>query len=475
MWRPVHHKIIAQLADGLTTFLSFFVAYYLWGLLKRTFPQWAHGPEIKLEGEYVILIAVAAWTAVIIFNVQKAYSYQRFTSFMTEVQIVLKTIIIWWLLLISAMFMCRQVYVPRTLLVMLAVVNFCLLTCEKYCLFGVAKIIRHRGKNRKTVLIVGTGDQTKRFVETIQKHFSWGLDIKGFLDAAQENVGKEMFGKKILGTINDISRVLHAYPVDEVIITVSTRRMEEIRGVLEICAQEGVQARIVSNFLGKIAKQIRTDVIYQLPIISVSYVPDHKAALALKRMFDLLVSALLLILLAPLLVCITLAIKLTSEGPLFYQWNVVGLNKRPFTSWKFRTMVVDADRLKQALVAQNEMQGPVFKIRADPRITPLGRILRKYSLDELPQLWSVLKGDMSLVGPRPAGPHELERYEGWHRRKLSIKPGITCFWQVNGRNRITNFDEWVKMDLEYIDNWSFKTDMHILWRTFLTVLRGTGC
>jgi lipopolysaccharide/colanic/teichoic acid biosynthesis glycosyltransferase len=189
---------------------------------------------------------------------------------------------------------------------------------------------------------------------------------------------------------------------------------------------------------------------------------------------DIFISGLLLILFFPLFLVISILIKTTSKGPIFYQWNVVGLNKKPFKSWKFRTMISNADEIKPDLAAFNIMKGPVFKLNNDPRITSIGGFLRKFSLDELPQLLSVLKGDMSLVGPRPAGPHELERYESWHRRKLSIKPGITCLWQVSGRNFINIFDEWVKLDLKYIENWSLWLDIKILLRTILAVIKGTG-
>jgi len=195
----------------------------------------------------------------------------------------------------------------------------------------------------------------------------------------------------------------------------------------------------------------------------------------LKRLLDVCVSAALLVFLFPLMLLIAVAIKLTSPRlPVFYPWKVVGYKGKRFTGYKFTTMVADADAQKSELMARNEMTGPVFKISDDPRVTPLGRFLRKYSLNELPQLWSVLCGDMSLVGPRPAGPHELARYEFWHKRKLSVMPGITCFWQVRGRNRISNFDDWVRMDLEYIENWSLWLDCKLIARTAWVVLVGTG-
>jgi exopolysaccharide biosynthesis polyprenyl glycosylphosphotransferase len=191
-------------------------------------------------------------------------------------------------------------------------------------------------------------------------------------------------------------------------------------------------------------------------------------------LIDIVVSGILLIILSPFFLVIAIVVKLTSGGPVLYEWNVMGFNKRPFRSWKFRTMLVNADEMKKNIIHLNEMKGPVFKMKNDPRITKVGSFLRKFSLDELPQLWSVFKGDMSLVGPRPAGPHELARYESWQRRKLSIKPGITCLWQVNGRNKINDFNEWVRLDLQYIDNWSFWLDIKILIKTIPTVFMGTG-
>lgn len=196
--------------------------------------------------------------------------------------------------------------------------------------------------------------------------------------------------------------------------------------------------------------------------------------LFLKRAIDVAGAAVLLTVLSPLLLVIAVAVKVTSDGPILYPWRVLGENGRPFTGYKFRTMVRDADELKAGLQHLNERSGPVFKMAKDPRVTPLGRTLRKYSLDELPQLWSVLVGDMSLVGPRPPGPHEYRDYELWQMRKVSVKPGITCLWQVDGRSTITDFSDWARLDLRYIDTWSLWQDLRILLRTPAAVVRGTG-
>jgi exopolysaccharide biosynthesis polyprenyl glycosylphosphotransferase len=194
---------------------------------------------------------------------------------------------------------------------------------------------------------------------------------------------------------------------------------------------------------------------------------------SLKRLFDIFASAAALLLLSPLLAAVALIIKLTSKGPVFFKQERMGLHGRPFHMFKFRSMVVNAEQLKDQLRALNEQSGPVFKIKNDPRITPIGRFIRKYSIDELPQLINVLRGDMSIVGPRPPVPKEVAQYEGWQRRRLSVRPGLTCIWQVSGRNQIS-FQEWMFLDMRYIDHWSLGEDMSLIWKTFPVVLTGRG-
>ena len=196
--------------------------------------------------------------------------------------------------------------------------------------------------------------------------------------------------------------------------------------------------------------------------------------LAIKRTLDVTVSAILLLLLAPVFLLLAIAVKLSPPGPIFYRWKVVGCWGRPFTGYKFRSMVANADELRDELTSRNEMTGPVFKIADDPRITKVGAWIRKYSLDELPQLYSVLKGDMSLVGPRPPLVTEFEQFTEYQKQKVAVKPGITCLWQVSGRNQISDFDEWVRLDLEYISRWSLSLDLAILMRTVETVFSGSG-
>lgn len=282
-----------------------------------------------------------------------------------------------------------------------------------------------------------------------------------------------------LGNAAQLGQLLVNHPVHQVIAVEDAGAQSWLKGVIEQCLYFRVALRVVPEPLlaseaDGLALLLRNDPLH-LPEIVLKPPELDSDTLFLKRIVDILVAGTLLVVLSPLFALIALAIKLTSPNlPVLYPWRVIGYKGHPFTGYKFTTMRADADDLKSGLMHLNEMSGPVFKIKNDPRTTRLGRFLRKYSLNELPQLWSVLTGDMSLVGPRPAFPYELERYELWHKRKLTVRPGITCLWQVRGRNSICSFDEWVRMDLEYIDNRSFWLDLRILAMTVWTVVRGTG-
>jgi len=312
-------------------------------------------------------------------------------------------------------------------------------------------------------------------VELTKENLHWGLKIIGILEYTNENVGKEIYGVEVIGTSSDVIEIMHSQPINEVMVSVSYEHIGEVWNILNICKLEGVQVRILSDYFRNITNHIQAEMIDGMPVISVDNVPYRSDwMMFIKRTIDLVGSTFLLIALLPIFLIVAIAVKVSSPGPIFYRWNVVGLHKKPFTGWKFRTMYTRADQEKHRLSAQNEMSGPVFKMRNDPRVTPVGRFLRKYSLDELPQLWSVFTGVMGFVGPRPAGPHELINYKNWQRRRLSIKPGITCLWQVNGRNEISSFDEWAELDLEYIDNWSLWLDIKIMAKTIPTVLSGKG-
>jgi exopolysaccharide biosynthesis polyprenyl glycosylphosphotransferase len=337
------------------------------------------------------------------------------------------------------------------------------------------------GVYAKNVVLVGhtpavawMADHFRRNVPATRFRLAGWLSVDPTADAASDRPGLPR-----LGAVEDLSTLLINCPLHEVIAVQSSADRDWLPWVIEDCDYFHVRLRIVPEvLLTGTVRDLR--LVFRgesLHLPQVVLAPPHLEtdALFVKRILDVALSAGLLLLLSPLLLVIAIAIKITSSHlPVLYPWRVIGFKGRPFTGYKFTTMVAGAEEQQEALASQNEMQGPVFKLKDDPRVTPLGRLLRKYSLNELPQLWSVLKGDMSLVGPRPAFRHELERYALWHKRKLCVKPGITCLWQVSGRNRINNFDDWVRLDLQYIDRWSLWLDARILARTAWAVVAGTG-
>jgi exopolysaccharide biosynthesis polyprenyl glycosylphosphotransferase len=277
----------------------------------------------------------------------------------------------------------------------------------------------------------------------------------------------------VLASLEDLPRLIRNRAVDEVVFVVPRSQLTGIENYLYICETQGINATVAVDFFDLKISKLRQTELDGIPLITFDTTPAKERQLFLKRLIDVLVSGLGLIILSPLFLLIIIAIRSTSKGPALYIQKRVGLNGRKFVLYKFRSMYKGAHQRLSELADRNEMGGPIFKIKNDPRITPVGKILRKFSLDELPQLFNVLRGDMSLVGPRPPIPKEVRQYELWQRRRLSMRPGITCLWQVSGRNRI-GFDEWMNLDLEYIDNWSLLLDMRILLRTVPAVLFGVG-
>jgi len=340
---------------------------------------------------------------------------------------------------------------------------------------------RHRaGHYSEKLVVVGRADDA----QTVQRVIAGGdtlrdYEVIGYFDACP-TAAVTPSSVPYLGKIESLKREITKRQVNEALVVWDSQRTPELNGVMDSCREVGARIRVVPKFaleygvtaLSTVSAQAES--FWGMPSIVLSTVKWQPEQEFLKRLIDIFASATLLITLSPILLIIALAVKLSSPGPILYRWKVLGKNNREFMSYKFRTMVANADELKATLLDRNEMQGPVFKMKSDPRITKLGRFLRKYSLDELPQFWSVLVGDMSLVGPRPPSRAEFERFEFWQMRKLSVRPGITCLWQVSGRNKISDFNEWVKLDLEYIDNWSLWLDLKILIQTIFVVIAGTG-
>jgi lipopolysaccharide/colanic/teichoic acid biosynthesis glycosyltransferase len=337
------------------------------------------------------------------------------------------------------------------------------------------------GVYARNVIVVGQASA----VAWVTEHFRTQVPasrfrLAGWLRVPHDNNAEiDRVDLPCVASVDELGDMLIHRPYHEVIAIQAAGDSDWLPQVIEDCDYFRIRLRIVpeallSNTLRDLRLVFRSEPL-RLPEVVLE--PPHydSEALFVKRLIDIVGSAALLVVLSPLLLLVAVAIKLTTRDlPILYPWRVIGLSGRSFTGYKFTTMVADAEKGIGALQARNEMTGPVFKLKDDPRITPLGRWLRKYSLNELPQLWSVLKGDMSLVGPRPAFRHELDRYVLWQKRKLCVKPGITCLWQISGRNRISDFDEWVRLDLEYIDRWSLLLDFRIMMWTVWAVASGSG-
>jgi exopolysaccharide biosynthesis polyprenyl glycosylphosphotransferase len=363
----------------------------------------------------------------------------------------------------------------RILIISEGLFSTCFLMLEKVTILWMVRYRRRRGWDRRSVLVTGIDEHAVAAMRAIRNDPLQRMEVHGFLSRGPHASSFE--GVPVLGTLANYRELIWKSPIEEVLISPEVAGEPEAIEIIRYCDLIGLTVRVIPSFAiadPQLWSRAHFDSFHGWPALTIAAGPPVSGQLLIKRGLDLVVSGLLLILLSPVLLLIAIAVKLSSPGPIFYRWRVMGKGIRPFTGYKFRSMVADADARKAELAKYNEMSGPVFKIKKDPRITPVGRFLRKYSLDELPQLWSVFKGEMSLVGPRPPGPHEFAAFEIWHRRKLCVKPGITCLWQVGGRNRVSHFDDWVTLDLEYIDNWSLWLDLKILARTALAVVKGTG-
>jgi len=335
------------------------------------------------------------------------------------------------------------------------------------------KIKNSKRNHLQNIIIIGTRSLALNFIQKVKENKEWRVKILGLLDWEENQKGKFISGIQVIGTLKDLPQLIKSSHIDYIIYAVPRRFLNLIQDSISICEKMGVSTCILADYFPNRFSKQKLFTFEDKPFIYNSPAPKKEEGVLAKEIFDRTLSFMLLIFFSPLILLISLLVKASSKGPVFFKQQRVGLNGRRFTFYKFRTMVENAEQLKQTLLDKNEMDGPVFKIREDPRITRLGKFLRKTSLDELPQLFNVFSGDMSLVGPRPPLPEEVSRYDLWHRRRLSMKPGLTCLWQVNGRNKIS-FENWMNLDLEYIDNWSLFLDLKILLKTIPAVLSESG-
>jgi exopolysaccharide biosynthesis polyprenyl glycosylphosphotransferase len=328
-------------------------------------------------------------------------------------------------------------------------------------------------ENHLRVLIVGSGRRARMLGDQLQESSAWGVRIVGYLDPTGKSAGRRS-SDVILGDVEHINTVLRDNVVEDVIVAVPRSMLGDVQAIIDACQEEGVRLRFMADIYDIEAARIQLTQVNNIPLLGFEPVARSEGALLAKRIFDLTVTLAAMPVLLPFLALVAIAIRIDSKGPVFFMQNRIGLHKRPFRMYKFRSMVPDAEARMSEVEHLNEADGPNFKIEDDPRVTRLGRFIRKTSIDELPQLFNVVLGDMSLVGPRPMSKRDVELFDkGVQRKRFSVRPGITCLWQISGRSDL-NFDEWLELDLQYIESWTFWLDIKILLMTVPTVLKGSG-
>ena len=375
----------------------------------------------------------------------------------------------------SAIYFMEPKGFSRGLFLLFILYSYIFLSLMKLSLKYFLCIIRQRGYNYRNILIVGNRERASGFARLVEQHSGWGLRIAGFVPVG-DSTPAEMFEQyPTFGSIDRLAEICKAQPVDEVVFCLPRHSQVIVDDHLRDMEALGITVRMVLDLYE--VHTARTELSFfheSIPMLTYYSRAFDGTQLLLKRCLDVAGALVGLSITALLFPFIALAIKLDSPGPLFFGQLRVGEHGRRFTCWKFRSMYLDAEARKEELLARNEMNGAIFKIKNDPRITRVGQFLRKTSLDELPQFWNVLMAEMSLVGTRPPTAGEVAVYEDWHRRRICIRPGITGLWQVSGRNEITNFDDIVHLDLQYIDSWTLWQDLKILFRTGWVVFLRKG-
>ncbi len=448
---------------------SFFLAYFLrdWGFAETY-------PRLYPLTSYIWMLLVILPVGTCCLYYFGLYKSQRTNPIWRESGNILVAILLTTLLLGTFIFALKVQYISRLFVGIFGVSAFLLLSIQRLAMRGLAKILRRKGWNTRNVLIVGSGKRARELANTVTDHKEWGLKLIGMVAERGNGHLRKVGGYTVIGCTDTIAEILNSHIVDEVIFAVSRKKLDEFEEIFLLCEERGIRARVAINFFPHMIAKICLEEFDGIPLLTFNAVPHDEFVLALKRGFDIFVSSAAIIFFAPFFLPISLAIKATSPGPVFFKQTRVSLNGRHFILYKFRSMVENAEEKKQELLHLNQMEGPVFKIEDDPRVTRVGRFLRKTSLDEFPQFWNVLMGDMSIIGPRPPLPEEVEKYLPWQRRRLSMRPGLTCLWQIRGRNTIRDFEQWINLDLQYIDTWSLGLDLKIFLKTIPTILLARG-
>jgi exopolysaccharide biosynthesis polyprenyl glycosylphosphotransferase len=454
-------------SDGLALLVSFLLAYELRVLLDQPL-----GRAVGRLGHYLWLLALILPVWVGLLVAFGAYGI-RWTV-RSRAWLVVRVSVIGLVLLTAALFLAKESEINRSLLGLFAAVSALGLWGSRGLVHARLRRTAQGARWARVALVVGTEERARRVIAALREYPEAGWVVGGRVGLDLSDTGRSGGDVQVLGALPDLAEVLQGEQfVDEVFFAVPPGRLDEISDALEVCESLGVDARVLVDLYRPAQAHPFVEELFGMPFYGFSPTLTRQSALAAKRILDVVGASVTLLLAIPLFLIIALVIKLGSPGPVIFRQERVGFHGRRFWMYKLRTMVEGAERMRGQVEHLNAMTGPVFKAVRDPRLTGVGRVLRKLSLDELPQVINVLKGEMSLVGPRPLPVYEASQIKGAQRRRLAMRPGITGLWQVSGRNAI-DFDGWMQMDLFYVDRWSLVLDLEILLRTIPVALRGEG-
>jgi exopolysaccharide biosynthesis polyprenyl glycosylphosphotransferase len=447
-----------KLVDALLFAVSFWLAHVIRSD-NPTLATFGGTPEIKEFWDYLWLVVVIMLVTPFLLEIQGFYNRPLIPSRRRIVWQLFKACTLAVIAVIFFMYLTKE-ELARWVPLLFGGISLCLILVKEELVRREMEAKAARSKFKKRFIMVGTLEDTAR-VKT-QLSAADGIEVVDQLNLNETKIER-------------LVDLLHAHSANGVILSAKHTFFGQVEKAIQACELEGVEAWLLADFFNTQLSQTLLDDLHGRPMLIFRSTPEHSWQAFVKEALDVVAAFILVLLLLPLFLVAVLLIKLSSPGPVLFRQQRSGLNGRPFTMLKFRSMVSDAEQRRHELEALNEMDGPVFKVTDDPRVTPIGRFLRRHSIDELPQLINVLRGEMSLVGPRPLPVDEVQRFDDFaHRRRLSVKPGMTCLWQVSGRNNVKDFKDWVRLDLEYIDNWSLWLDFKILVRTIPIVFSGTG-
>ncbi len=449
---------LSQFVDAGLFALGFWLAHWLRSNAVVYFPNLS--PIYDFSG-YVWLWLFIIPVAPLLLKAQGFYNRPMLFSRRETAWVALKTGTMLAIGVISVLFIMRE-ELARSVIILFGAIGSVMVVIKEELLLRWHGSEFGQAQMRRRVVLIGDADETEKMREDYRKRLGGALEVLAELRIDEASPQK-------------LSELLHERSANGVILSTGHALFDQVERVIEICELEGVEVWLLADFFRTQISQTTVDDMMGRPMLVFRSAPEASWQGVAKQVIDVVGAAVAVIGLFPFLVLLGLLVKLTSKGPILFRQERSGLNGKPFTMLKFRTMVTNAEQRQAELESFNEMEGPVFKVSNDPRVTALGRWLRKYSIDELPQLWNVLRGEMSLVGPRPLPVDEIKRInDPGHRRRLSVKPGLTCLWQISGRNEVNSFKDWVTLDLEYIDNWSLWLDLKILLKTIPVVVLGTG-